>query len=256
MKKQLLILCLVLLHQGLMSQPVSDTIKVNDSLELVRLSPSVWLHISAAEMPGFGRVSANGIVYVNGNEAFLFDTPWTDGLTKDLIVWLKDKMGIKIVGFVPNHWHNDCMGGLACIKSHKIASYANSLTVSIAIEKKLPVPDHSFRDSIQLKLGDKIIECYYPGPAHSTDNIVVWLPSEKLLFAGCMVKSIDTPNLGNTSDGDTGAYYSTLEKVSGRYPDALIVVPGHGNPGGRELILHTIELAKEIQKNNTAETSK
>lgn len=256
MKNLLVILSIVLFNQSLMSQPVSDTIKINDNLRLVRLSPSVWLHISFTEMPGYGRISANGIVYVNGHEAFLFDTPWTDDLTKDLVVWLKEKMGIKVAGFVPNHWHNDCMGGLAYIKSQKIASYANRLTAEIARAGRLPVPDHSFSDSIQLNLGDKIIECYYPGPAHSTDNIVVWLPSERILFAGCMVKSIDTPNLGNTSDGDTDAYCSTLEKVSVRYPDAVIVVPGHGNPGGRELIMHTIEMAKKMQKDNTSEILK
>lgn len=256
MKKLLVILSFMLLHQGLMSQPVNDTIKINDDLQLIRLSPAVWMHVSFANVPGYGRVSGNGIVYVNGNEAFLFDTPWTDSLTKDLVLWLKEKMGIKIAGFVPNHWHNDCIGGLGWIKSQKIVSYANRMTVDLAKAGNLPVPDNSFSDSVNLKLGDKIIECYYPGPAHSTDNIVVWLPSERILFAGCMVKSIDAPNLGNISDGDIKAYSSTLEKVSARYSGAMIVVPGHGSPGGRELIAHTMELAKKTQQENLPVTSK
>jgi hypothetical protein len=34
----------------------------------------------------------------------------------------------------------------------------------------------------------------------------------------------------------------TLQKVKEAYPGARIVVPGHGRPGGLDLIDHTIEL--------------
>ena len=87
-----------------------------------------------------------------------------------------------------------------------------------------------------------MIECFYFGPAHSSDNIVVWIPSEKILFAGCMVKSIDATNLGNTADGDLNAYPHTIDRLLSRFPDAKIVIPGHGKFGGLELILHTKEL--------------
>lgn len=87
-----------------------------------------------------------------------------------------DSMKIEIVGFIPNHWHDDCMGGLGYLQSQKIESYANQMTIDIAKTKNLPIPDHGFKDSLQLHLGDKLIKCYYFGAAHSLDNIVIWIP--------------------------------------------------------------------------------
>lgn len=62
------------------------------------------------------------------------------------------------------------------------------------------------------------------------------------MFGGCLVKSLNARNLGNTEDGDLAAYPITLKKVKETYPEAKIVVPGHGRPGGIELIDYTIKL--------------
>lgn len=103
----------------------------------------------------------------------------------------------------------------------------------------MPVPEHGFKDSLQLQLGDKRIICYYPGAAHSLDNIAVWIPSELILFTGCMVKSLESGNLGNVADGDLKAYPDTIDKLLLKFPTVKIVIPGHGAVGGTELIKHT-----------------
>jgi hypothetical protein len=79
-------------------------------------------------------------------------------------------------------------------------------------------------------------------PVTIASNIVAWLPMEKILFGGCLVKSLDSNSLGNTKDGDLAAYPATLRKVEAAYPRARIVVPGHGACGGPELIEHTLQL--------------
>ena len=163
-------------------------------------------------------------------------------MTKDLVNYLRDSLHVNPVGFVPNHWHSDCMGGLAWLQSQKIKSYANQMTIDIAKNQKLPVPEHGFKDSLQLRLGNKLIQCFYLGAAHSLDNIVVWIPSEKILFAGCMVKSMESGDLGNTKDGDLKAYPKTIDQVLKKFPTARIVIPGHGDFGGLELIRHTKDL--------------
>jgi metallo-beta-lactamase class B len=243
MKRLVLILILSgLIHFGGFSQNDQIRIKVSKDIELIKLSENAYVHVSWADYPQFGRLSSNGLIFINGNDAFLLDTPVTDSLTKDLVSWLKDSMNIKIVGFVPNHWHNDCMGGLGYLQSQKIESYANQMTIDIAKTKNLPIPAHGFKDSLQVQLGDKSICCYYFGAAHSLDNIVVWIPSERILFAGCMVKSANSTDLGNTVDGDLMAYPKTIDKLIDRFPMAKIVIPGHGPFGGLELIKHTKEL--------------
>ncbi|MBN2275835.1 MAG: subclass B1 metallo-beta-lactamase [Bacteroidales bacterium] len=226
------------------SQADPAKIKVSEDIELIKISENAYVHVSYYDMPGYGRSSANGLVFINEDEAFLFDSPWTDSLTMDLYCFLRDSMKIQITGFIPNHWHIDCMGGLAYLQTQEVESYAHQMTIDIARSKQLPVPGHGFIDSLQLFLGDEAIHCYYPGAAHSMDNIVTWIPSEQILFAGCMVKSLNSDNLGNTSDGDLDAYPGTISKVMKQFSAAKLVIPGHGQCGGPELIQHTLDLAK------------
>ncbi len=107
---------------------------------------------------------------------------------------------------------------------------------------KRTAPKNSFAKTKRLEYGNIIIELAYLGGGHTSDNIVVWIPSQKVLFGGCFVKSLDAKNLGNTKEADLDNYSKTLEAVLQKYRDAKIIVPGHGKPGNLQLIKHTIEL--------------
>ena len=217
-------------------------IKVSDDIELIKISDHVFAHVSYALMGNYGRIPSNGMIFVVGREALLFDTPVTDSLTKDLVNWIRDSLKVRIVGFVPNHWHVDCMGGLKYIQSIGIPSYANEKTRAIAESKNLPIPQKGFTDSLILHLGDRIAVCKYYGPAHTADNIVTWIPSEQVLFGGCMVKEMKSKNMGNIEDADHVAWPETIRRVIAAYPSARVVIPGHGSVGGTELLTHTLEL--------------
>lgn len=244
MKKTIIGLIVVMFYLTGFSQSDDEIIKIADDIELIIISDDAYIHVSYTNSPKWGRIGANGLVLIDKDQAFLFDTPWTNIQTEKLFSWITDTMNVKIIGFIPNHWHVDCMGGLEFIQKQNIKTYANQMTIDIAKSKGLPVPEHGFNDSLELHLGDKLIECYYLGAAHSMDNIVVWIPSEQILFPACMVKSINSKNLGNTADGDLTAYPKTLTKLIQKFPSARIVIPGHGKYGGLELIEHTLELTK------------
>jgi metallo-beta-lactamase class B len=164
--------------------------------------------------------------------------------TIQLVNFIEDTLHAHIIGFVPNHWHADCIGGLKYLHSLGIKSYANKMTIDLAQKNGYTSPQHAFSDSLLLKLNEKDILCIYPGAAHSMDNIVVWIPSEKILFGGCMVKDLNAKNMGNYADGDLKAWPQTIKKVMDRFPTANIVIPGHGQIGGFDLLNHTYELAK------------
>jgi metallo-beta-lactamase class B len=240
MKKCLILFLAVIIQLTLRSQ---DTVRVSPDLELIRISDNAYVHVSSSVVPGYGKVEANGLVYIQNHKALLFDTPWNDTLTATLVTFLKDKWNVRVTGFVPNHWHADCMGGLGYLKSINVKSYANRVTIDIARKKGLPVPDQGFDDSLTLRLGDETVLCFFPGAAHSLDNIVVWIPSEKILFPGCICKSVDAQNLGNTSDGDVSQYKATLDRIVARFSEAVVIIPGHGSRGGPELLRHTGSLA-------------
>jgi metallo-beta-lactamase class B len=244
--KAILIILLVFINQTLIiAQTNNKTVTVSNDIKLIELSENVYVHVSYYEFPKFGRYPSNAIIYINKENAFLFDTPANDSLTKILVSWITDTMKLKLIGFVPNHWHNDCMGGLTYLQSIGIPSFANEKTIDIAKTKGLPIPSQGFKDSVSLPLGDKIIKCYFLGAAHSLDNIVVWLPNENVLFAGCMVKDLNAKGLGNTEDANLIEWPKTIDKVIAKFPNAKFVIPGHGEFGGLELLQHTKQLFKK-----------
>jgi metallo-beta-lactamase class B len=57
-----------------------------------------------------------------------------------------------------------------------------------------------------------------------------------------MAKEIAARSLGNTADADLAAWPGTLRRVLTAFPGARIVVPGHGRPGGIDVLQHTLEL--------------
>jgi metallo-beta-lactamase class B len=242
MNRFLLVFLISVFHNSLFAQPSYPGIKISDDLSLLKITENAYVHVSISEAPGFGRFSSNGLIFINNGKAFLFDTPTTDSLTKILVDYITRTLKLQIAGFVPNHWHIDCMGGLAYLQSIGIESWANQMTIDIARKNNLPVPEQAFADSLILKIGDKTIECYYPGPGHTSDNIVVWIPSEKILFAGCMVKDMNSTGLGNISEADLNQWPITIEKVITRFREAEVVIPGHGQPGGPELLDYTLKL--------------
>jgi len=96
-----------------------------------------------------------------------------------------------------------------------------------------------------VRCGNTVALVTYFGAGHTTDNVVAWLPKQGVLFGGCLIKSLDSQSLGNTTDGDLAAYPTTVRRVQTAYRHAKIVVPGHGDWGGPELIEHTLKLAVE-----------
>ena len=95
----------------LQGQNQQDTLKINDELYLIRLTNNSWIHVSY--LNGF---ECNGLIFVNNQKAFLFDTPSYDSVTVVLTSYIQNTMGLEIVGFVTNDWHIDSQGGLEIIK--------------------------------------------------------------------------------------------------------------------------------------------
>lgn len=239
--KYFIIVCLFL-NFTVWSQTVYKKIKITKDLELVQLTPTVYVHTSYSEDPVYGRFASNGLLVLDKKKAILFDTPVSEDVTKDLVSWVHYSMKNRIVSFVPNHWHSDCMGGLSYLHQIGVVSYSNQKTIDIARQKQLPFPMHGFTDSLDVTISSHKVQCYYFGAAHSLDNIVVWLPQERILFAGCMVKSLDSKNLGNTIDGDLAQWPTTIKTLMTRFSSAQIVIPGHGDFGTTDLLQHTLDL--------------
>lgn len=230
------------------AQNISDTVTVRDDLKILRISENVYIHISDLVMKNGARVACNGMICVSDSECVIIDTPVNDDQSKSLIGYVKNILKLNIKAVIPCHWHVDCMGGINEFHKNNIPSYSFKLTQDIAQEKKLPLPQNTFTNSLKINFGkDEVIAKYFGG-GHTIDNIAVWFASEKILFGGCLIKAIKWNGLGNLADAVVDEWEGSVKKVKESFPDAKIVIPGHDEFGGLELLDHTIELVKNYKK--------
>jgi metallo-beta-lactamase class B len=228
---------------------LNDTVILykSDNLIIKKLSAHIYQHISFLNTESFGRVECNGMIVVNGHEAIIFDTPTNDTSSAELINYLV-KTSYTITAIIPTHFHDDCVGGLEKFNEYNIPCYASNQTMALLKNKgKLfSNPIHGFNKKLTLKVGDKKVYIKYFGEGHTKDNVVGYFPEDKAVFGGCLIKEVDAGK-GYLGDANVAAWPATVTKVKKAYPNAKIVIPGHGETGGTELFDYTIKLFTPVK---------
>ncbi len=219
-----------------------QNIQINSDIELIPISDSVYVHTTWETSEQWGRFPSNGMIIIKSGKAVMIDTPFDNAKTEIIYNYLRDSMDVKIETHIAGHFHEDCIGGLEFLHSKEVRSIASNLTIEKCRKDSLEVPDIGFDTAYDLNFYGNKLECRFFGGGHSFDNIVVWLPDDQILFGGCLIKSMNSRSLGNLSDAVVDEWDTTVEKVIAAYPNAKIVVPGHGRFGGMELLDITIKL--------------
>ena len=215
--------------------------EVTDGLHVEELADGVWVHTSWRTLENGTRFPSNGLLVRDGLELYLVDAAWGREPTAVLLDWIDGTLGLPIGAAVFTHFHDDRMGGAADLAAREITAYAHPQTKQLAsTETGHPLPT-ALVDLAQGPISMGPLEIYYPGPGHTEDNLVVWIPSSKVLFGGCAIRPATLNGLGNTADARVDLWPRAVERVKDRYGAAQIVVPSHGPPGGPELLSHTLE---------------
>ena len=241
-KSPLIILLFSVLLLSCKSQNGNRTYS-SETLKIIPISQNSYIHVSYLQTEDYGKVACNGLVYMNAGDAVVFDTPIDTETSNELIDWITKTKEHKIKAVVVNHFHDDCLGGVDAFHQLNIPSYANNKTIELAKKEGNPLPQIGFDQVNEIILGNKKIINRHFGEAHTRDNIVSYIPSEHLLFGGCPVKSLNATK-GYLGDANTDEWSSTISKIKTAYPDLKIVIPGHGDHGGTELLDYTISLFK------------
>ena len=97
----------------------------------------------------------------------------------------------------------------------------------------LAYPTELIADRRELKLGKTTVQLLYVGPAHTPGDLAVWLPQQKILFAGDVVYTERL--LAVIPIGNTAHWVQAFDKLMALNPKTI--VPGHGRPT-------TIEVAR------------
>ncbi len=106
------------------------------------------------------------------------------------------------------------------------------------------LPGICFDDRLELHAGGRPVELLHFGtPAHTTNDVVAWLPQDRVLFAGDLVFNGGTPF---ALSGSIAGWLDVLDALGQLEPD--VIVPGHGPPGGPGMLRETAGYLEFVQK--------
>jgi len=152
-----------------------------------------------------------------------------------------------------DHTHGNCLLPLATIIGHPLCreEILRSLFPPPAAiwpgvdwgEVRLAPPFVTFDDHLTVWVDDVRAELRYVGtPAHTTNDIVAWLPDRSVLFTGDLVFAGGTPFV---LMGSVAGTLEALERV--RAFNARTLVPGHGPVSGPDAIDPVIDYLRFVQ---------
>jgi glyoxylase-like metal-dependent hydrolase (beta-lactamase superfamily II) len=97
-------------------------------------------------------------------------------------------------------------------------------------------PTHTFEGSMVLDLGNRRVELGHLGRGHTSGDLVVWLPAERICFAGDLVEARAAPYMGDAHIADWRG--ATLDAVAGLGAEQMV--------GGRGPVVRGEEVATAI----------
>lgn len=248
-------------------QPLDGAQEVRISGELIarRVARDAYVIMHDA-----GLVPANVLaVRMPDGTLVLCSSPYETEATHAMLRWLRDTFRPRRIVAINTHFHPDGTGGNEAYKQAGVETYASDSTQELLATRGADVRDataqamgsplrarmermqivpalHTFKaqEGLTLTFGGESVQVFYPGAAHSPDNVVVYFPAQALLFGGCMIRAASA-KLGYTGDADVENWAAAARSIEPFAP--RIIIPGHGDPGGIELLQHTIDLAQAAQ---------
>ena len=182
----------------------------------------------------------------------IIDTPMLPEEAADLRSQLRQMSPLDIAYIIYTHQHFDHVMGSAFLSRRTIAyqgaiSGIRQLETNLAREITLFFPDlyqerkemfdHleivlpqiTFSHELRLHMGDRTLELIFVG-GHSSASIVIYVPEDRVLFAGDNIVNGIRPVTANCR---FGSWIDMLRRVQEMKPDTI--VPGHGEICGLEV---------------------
>lgn len=201
---------------------------------LQELATGVYAYV---QPEGGWMVNNCGVITDAARDAVLVDTTSTEKRNRALLAEVaglgaRDPKVAVNTHHHPDHTYgNGFLPATTTIVGHHLAR-AGILRAGLAATKELPAeygdlvvrpPDVTFADGLTLHLEGFPVELITMGPAHSTNDVAVWLPEQKVLFAGDLAFSGGHPIF---MEGSMLGFRAALGRMLDLAPEAL--VPGHG----------------------------
>lgn len=212
----------------------------------VRVSASTWYvqGVSALGNPQNRNFISNAGFIVTSSGVVVIDALGSPQLARELMQEIVRVTGKKVTHVIVTHYHADHIYGLqefkragAQIIAHRGAQeYLHSQIAASRLEAsrielapwidaqtQLVPADEWIDGPLEIVVGGIALQLIPLGPAHTPEDLVVYMPSEKILFAGDLVFRGRIPFVGLARSGE---WIQALDRML--QLEAKAVVPGHG----------------------------
>jgi cyclase len=216
--------------------------------EYREVADGVFAYIQAGG-PGISNLNISNAGLVVGPEANVaVDALWAPPMTRDFRANIRRTSKNPVTHLLITHHHGDHTYGAAAFRPAEIVAHSRCREVLSTMSPPDPqrmrdagspyaddfvgleiaLPTLTYESEMTLYAGDREIRLLYCGPAHTVDDTLVYLPKEKLLFAGDIAFYYVTPL---AFQGHISGWIRAMDRVAGM--DVETIVPGHGPIGGK-----------------------
>lgn len=215
-------------------------------LKLHQLSAKAWMVQGESALGSSANRNniSNAAFVVTDEGVLVFDALGSPALAEELIATIGKITPQPIRTVVLSHYHADHIYGLQAFKARGAEliaqaqgqDYLQSETAKLRLEAsreqlfpwidentRLVPADRWITSPMTLKMGGLEFHILPVGPAHTPEDLVVYVPQLKLLLAGDLVFRGRVPFVGQA---DSGRWIAALDKLLGF--EAQLIVPGHG----------------------------
>jgi glyoxylase-like metal-dependent hydrolase (beta-lactamase superfamily II) len=216
------------------------------TLTPIQLSPAVWYvqGLSALGSPANQNFISNAAFIVTTQGVVVIDALGSPALARQLVAAIRQVTPQPISHVIVTHYHADHIYGLQVFKAlgarilaHRAArSYLHSDTARLRLQAsrqelapwidastELVEADQWLDADQELLVGGLRLQVRHVGPAHTPEDLVVYLPQERVLLAGDLVFRARIPFVGQA---DSRRWIQALDNLL--VLDARLIVPGHG----------------------------
>ena len=212
----------------------------------IKVSPSAWYVQGQSGLGSSANQNfiSNAGFIVTAQGVVVIDALGSPQLAQRLIAEVRKVTAQPITHVIVTHYHADHIYGLQAFKAlgarvvaHRAArSYLNSDTARLRLEAsrqelapwvnaqtRLVEADEWLDGDQEMTVGGVRLLIKHVGPSHTPEDLVVYLPQEKLLFAGDLVFRARIPFVGQA---DSRQWIKALDALL--VFDTVAIVPGHG----------------------------
>jgi metallo-beta-lactamase class B len=216
-------------------------------LKISHVTGDFYVYITYQSYNG-QKMSANGMYVVTKEGVVLFDTPWDTTQFQPLLDSIYARHHKKVIVCIATHSHEDRTAGLSYYKKFGIKTYMTKQTDAICKERNEPRAQYTIAKDSVFTVGQYSFQTYYAGPGHTPDNIVIWFSKEKILYGGCLIKSIEATDLGNLTDANIEAWPLTIKHIQETCKNSRYIITGHQDWTSTKSLEHTLKLLEEYKK--------